>query len=176
MRKWLLAVSLIAVGLGGMFFGSPYLAARNLQQSALSGDKDALEQVVDFPSVRESLKSQMNAAIMTKLQNDPEMANNPFAGLAMMLAPAILERAVEAYVTPDGIAAIVAGQKPNGGPVEPNPNVDFESQWINVDRFRVIAREKNSDKAMPSFLFERQGFATWKLVKIEFPDGFLDAE
>lgn len=164
--------------MAGVYGGSAYLAANNVEKSAKAGDAAALDELVDFPSVREGLKSQMNAAMMAKMQNDPEMANNPFAGLGMMLAPAIIERAVDAYVTPDGIAAIVRGQRLND-PTKPpaesseNPDVEYESEWVNLDTFKVTARKKSSGEEGPSFIFKREGFASWTLKKIQLPDEFM---
>jgi hypothetical protein len=164
--------------LAGVYGGSAYLAASNLEKSAKAGDVAALDELVDFPSVREGLKSQMNAAMMAKMQSDPELANNPFAGLGMMLAPAIIERAVDAYVTPDGIAAIVRGQRLNEPPQaaaenRDNPDVEYGSQWVDLDTFKVTARKDGSNETMPSFIFKREGFATWKLKKIQLPDEFM---
>src|SRR5262249_39440932 len=107
-----LAVAAVLV-LAGVYFGSPYLAARSLKQAAVSGDADRLDAAVDFPAVRESLKSQMSAALMKKMAADPEMKGNPLAGLGMMLMPAIIDKAVDAYVTSDGLAALVRGAKPS---------------------------------------------------------------
>ena len=111
-------MSVIIVGLVGIYFGSPYLAARNLKNAAIEADPDELETSVDFPSVRESLKSQLNVAMMTEMQNDPEMKDNPFAGLGAMV-----DRMIDAYVTPDGLAAMVRGQKPNENPFIPLTHV-----------------------------------------------------
>lgn len=144
----------------------------------MTGDAEALDGLVDFPSVRESLKAQLNAAMMAKMQNDPEMANNPFAGLGMMLAPAIIERAVNAYVTPEGMAAIVRGKKPAeasdvaAGNTEP----DYKSEWVDLYTFRLTPVGQTATDPMPSFIFKRQGIASWELTKIEFPENFLGPE
>lgn len=172
MKKWWLVIVFALVAFGGVYGGSPYWAANNLKESARTGDADTLEELVDFPAVRESLKSQFNASLMDKMQNDPEMADNPFAGLAMAIAPALIDRTVDAYVTPDGIAAIARGQKPDET-VREDPNIEYKSEWASLDKFRVTAEKSDSDEAMPTFVFERRGIVSWKLTKIEFPDDFL---
>lgn len=70
-----LAVAALLVG-GGAYAGSPYLAASNLKDAAISGDADQLESQVDFPAVRESLKSQISAALTQKMNSDPGMKDN----------------------------------------------------------------------------------------------------
>lgn len=178
MRTWWLLGALGVVFAGGVYGGSPYFAASNLRETAAKGDADALDELVDFPSVRESLKAQMNAAMMAKMQSDPEMANNPFAGLGMMLAPTIIERAVDAYVTPEGMAAIVRGKKPAGASKAEaaNPEPDYKSEWLDLDTFRVTPVGQGANDPMPSFIFKRQGFASWELTKIEFPENFLGSQ
>lgn len=175
MKKWVaVAVALLLIA-GGFYFGSPYLAVRSLQAAAAGGDKDALEQKVDFPAVRESLKSQMSAALMAKIQTDPAMKDNPFAALGAALLPTMINGMVDALVTPDAIAAAVRGQKPGEkAKLEANPDLASETEWVGLDRFRVKSRNTKTDEEGPSLLFERRGFASWKLIKMELPPTLFD--
>ncbi|MFA7595221.1 MAG: DUF2939 domain-containing protein [Novosphingobium sp.] len=174
MKKWIAIAIALACLIGGIYIGSPYYAAHALRNAALDADADEIEQSIDFPAVRDSLKSQMSAAMMTKLQNDPEMQNNPFAGLGAMLLPSIVDRAVDTYVTPDGIAAMVRGQKPTDkGKAELNPDIESRSEYVNLDRFRVRLRNARLNEEGPSLLFERRGFASWKLIRLEMPANLL---
>ena len=178
MKKWIAAAVAAIVLAGGFYFGSAYFAANNLREIAASGDADRIDMAVDFPSVRESLKSQMTVALTREMQNDPEMADNPFAGLGMMIMPAIVDRAIDAYVTSDGFAALVEGRKPNEPNASPNrPSVggdmDYETEWLGMDRFRVRMSSPQTGEQGPSLLFERRGFATWKLIKVELPDSMF---
>jgi Protein of unknown function (DUF2939) len=166
-------ICLIAL-LGGTYFGSPYYAAYNLRNAAIEGDKDKLEASVDFPAVRDGLKSQMSAAMMTQFQNDPKMKDNPFAGLAAVMMPTIIDKAIDAYVTPDGIAAMVQGKKLAGQANQGTKSaVETESDYVGLDRFRVRIKNTDTQEAGLSMLFERRGFATWKLIKMELPADML---
>lgn len=175
MRKWIaVAVALLVIA-GGIYLGSPYYAVYSLRNAALEADTDKLEASVDFPAVRESLKSQMSAAMMTKMQNDPEMRDNPFAGLGAMMMPAIIDRMVDSFVTPDGIAAMMRGQKPaDRSAAQANPDIESRTEYVSLDRFRVRLHNKKLNEDGPSFLLERRGFATWKLIKLELPADLLD--
>ena len=146
-----------------------------MRNAAVEADSDQLDAAVDFPAVRESLKAQLNVAIMTNMQNDPEMRDNPFAGLGAIMIPAIVEKAVEAFVTPDGIAAMVRGQKPNeNASSTADSNIEITSSYINLDRFRVATLNTNTSEEGPSLIFERRGYFAWKLIKIELPANFMD--
>ncbi len=170
MKKLLvIAVAGLLVG-GGAYAGSPYLAASNLKEAAISGDADQLEGQVDFPAVRESLKSQLSAALTEKMNSDPSMKDNPFAGLGMMMIPAIVDKAVDVYVTPDGLSAMVRGSKPNENKTataQDNPDIEYTYEWVNTDRFRVKMTNTKTNEPGPTLVFDRQGFASWKLVKVD---------
>lgn len=157
------------------YFGSPYLAVRNLREAAKSVDADALESSVDFPAVRDSLKSQINAALVRKMSEDSSMKSNPFAGLGLMMAPAIVDHMVDSFVTPDGVAAMARGQKPNEPKAEADNGIEYSYSWVNLDRFRVRMRNPAQAKDGPSLLFERRGFFSWKLIRIEIDDLMNDA-
>ena len=83
------AVVLFAVA----WAAAPVLAAQALIRAAKAGDERKLEQLVDFPSLRESLKSELNAELMARMSRDPRVADSGLGGLGMMLAPMILSGA-----------------------------------------------------------------------------------
>jgi hypothetical protein len=172
----LVAVAALIIGVGA-YAGSPYLAASNLKAAAVKGDADQIEANVDFPAVRDSLKSQMSAAMMQKLNSDPEMKDNPFAGLGMMMMPAIVDRAVDAYVTPDGLAAVIRGSKPNdakGSDGSTTPNIEYDYEWVSSDRFRVNLTNIQKQQSGLALVFERRGVVSWKLIKVDLDDSFFE--
>lgn len=174
--QWLIILAVIAFG--AAYFGSPYLAARQFREAALEANTDKLDATVDFPAVRESLKSQLSAAMMQKMTDDPAMKNNPFAGLGMMMAPAIVDRAVETFVTPDGLSNLIKGARAPGQaePRKFNPDIEFPTEWVSLDRFRVHIRNIKSGEDGPSLLFERKGLFTWKLIRLEIPPSVFKDE
>lgn len=176
MKKWvgLIAVAILVVG--GYFIASPYLAASALKTAAIEGDGDSLETSVDFPAVRESLKSQMTIALNEKMQNDPEMSANPFSGLAMLMVPKIVDQAIDVYVTPEGLAQLAQGKKPkaDNAPASDGTSTEFEYEWVSIDRFRVTPKTVDGESTPPSLLFERRGFSDWKLIRLELPDDMFD--
>ena len=113
-RLVIIVLALGLVALVGAYLGSPFLAIRSLQAAAEAGDRDRLEALVDFPSVREGFKSQLNAEVVRRMRTDPDLADNPLAALGAALAPALVGSLVDAYVTPDAIAQMVrTGKSPN---------------------------------------------------------------
>lgn len=184
---------LTGVGLGVLaalviagYFASPILALQGLTAAAKAGDKARLESAVDFPAVRESLKSQLKASMARKLEEDPKLRDNPFAAFGQMLLVGVVDKAVETYATPDAIANMVATNEPPknigatpGGPVveQPQPEVkkaksdtEVHYGYVDLDHFRATYRDrKDGDQEPFGLVLERRGLFKWKLVKIELP-------
>lgn len=98
---------------------SPILAARSLVQAAKTGDEQALERQVDFPAFRASLKDELSARMFAEMRKDDRLGG--LSGLGMMLAPTLVSGAVDAFVTPQAISAMVQeGQRPS--PIWPRWN------------------------------------------------------
>ncbi len=170
-RMWIVVAAILSV-MALAYVGSPFWAARQFKQAAVSGDVDRLQAAVDFPSVRESLKSQLTIAMTERMQSDPEMRSNPFAGLGMMILPAMVGKMVDAYVTPDGMSAMMrSGKVRTAKTAEPvKADVDYGYSYRTLDRFAVTARASDAKAAeAPRFVFERRGILSWKLIRIEIP-------
>lgn len=170
-RTWIVVAAVLSV-VAIAYVGSPFWAARQFKEAALSGDVDRLEASVDFPSVRESLKSQLTIALTTKMQSDPEMQSNPFAGLGMMIMPAMVGKMVDAYVTPDVMSAMMrSGRVRTAKNAEPvKADVEYDYSYRTLDRFAVTARASDAKAdEVPRFVFERRGILSWKLIRIEMP-------
>lgn len=175
-RIWVSLGIAIMIALVGAYLGSPYLAVRSFKDAAQSANVDQLDATVDFPAVRESLKSQMSAALMHEMSNDPDLKGNPFAGLGALMMPAIVDKMVDTFVTPDGIAALIKGGRPASSGAEPqgtNPAVDYDYDYVSLDRFRVKIVNSKSGEDGPSLVFERRGIMSWKLIRIELPANLL---
>lgn len=110
MKKFVyLAVGLIII-LAIYLYASPYLALNNIKKAAQAGDADTLSEYIDFPSVKQGLKDQLNTQIMKEVTKEDA---DGFEALGPMLATAMIDKIVDGIVTPDGVAMMVQGQKPD---------------------------------------------------------------
>lgn len=176
-------VAAVVALLVGWYAASPFLVMDELQKAAKAGDRDKLEQLVDFPRVRESLKADFTAGLMKKAQNDAEMRDNPFAGLAALFVPALVDRIVDVAVSPEGIARMQEGRgvatPPGAKPMGEAPKAETASKpkaagdkpklkahYSSLDRFRV---DQPTDAGPMTWVFARQGLFGWKLIRIELP-------
>lgn len=175
-KRVLATIAVVATLFGTAYLASPFWAAHRFRQAAIAADIDRLDAAVDFPAVRESLKSQMTVAITAKMASDPEMRSNPFAGLGMALMPTIVGRMVDGFVTPEGISALMKrGRLDTAASAKPAPDIDYGYAYHGLDRFAVTVRapEMMPDDA-PKFVFERRGLFSWKMIRLELPRAALD--
>ena len=157
------------------YLASPFLAVRQFRNAALAADVDGLDATVDFPAVRESLKSQFTVALTAKMANDPKMKSNPFAGLGAMLMPTIIGKMVDGFVTPEGISGLVKQGRVKSDKTDPqttpNPDIHYSYAYRNLDRFAVTIEAPNATKEdAPSLVFERRGLFSWKMIRLEIPE------
>lgn len=171
MKRWLVGLAAVALVVGGgWFWVSPILAMHALIVSARAGDRDALADEVDFSAVRESLKSQMKAAMVGKLAGD-KAESGGFAALGALFAMTLADTAIDAVVSPDGIKSLVAAGKLQDPGRPPDPGTDPTPRWVierrGIDRFLARPVAKDNDRP-PTLVFKRVGLS-WRLIDIVLP-------
>jgi hypothetical protein len=122
------------------------------------------------------LKSQVSAALAKNAAGDKSNADNPFIGLASLLVSAVSDKLIDAVVTPDGLTAVMKGNRPGGASVKgknEEPFAETSSDFIDMDHFRVKVAKRGGSPT--SLVFERRGIIAWKLTRITVPaDVFAD--
>ena len=100
-------------------YASPYMALNTLKRAADARDAQTVNEYVDFPALRESLKQQVTGLLTRRL--DVQGNGNPLAAIGAMIGVALIGPLVDAYATPDGVAALLNGMPPRGNPGERPP-------------------------------------------------------
>ncbi|HHL4078769.1 MULTISPECIES: DUF2939 domain-containing protein [Burkholderia] len=116
-----LVVALIAAL--GYAYASPYVALGRLKSAIDARDAQAISEYVDFPALRISLKQQVTEELMRRI--DAMKKNSPFAVIGALIGSALIGPLVDAYATPEGVAALMSGLPPRGNPGERPP------EWSN---------------------------------------------
>nr|WP_241014537.1 DUF2939 domain-containing protein [Burkholderia sp. Ac-20379] len=101
---------------------SPYVALLGLKKAVDTRDAQTISRYVDYPALRVSLKQQLTDELMRRV--DPQRHNNPLAMLGAMIGSALVGPLVDAYATPEGVAALLSGLPPRGDPGEHPPTLD----------------------------------------------------
>jgi hypothetical protein len=168
--------ALVCAGVLLVAYGaSPYVSFWRFTVALRSGDSAALNARVDFPAVRESLKSQLAAYFTPEKTGENRIKNKRLARLVTALRPTLIDTLVDVYVTPDGLAALIAN--PNvvrnmHAPQAPQQSPAFKGiDWSNV-RYAFFTSPR-------VFVVEREGIKLrfrftglgWRLNKVDLELG-----
>jgi len=167
-----------AILFGAAYFGSPLLAWRSLREVARTADEQQMARLVDFPAVRGGLKFQLKTLFAARIAADPRLRNNPYAAMGLQLLPRLIDQMVDAYVTPQAIAVMVAEARPPAKSREVialnRPvKLDVHYAYVNRDLFRVTASGAEHPDLPLEFLLRRDGLFGWTLIRITLPEKAL---
>lgn len=183
----LAAVVLAAVALAAYWYWSPFLALRSMQAAARAQDAATFNAHVDYPKLRASLKVQLAAGMDEKLATSVD-AHNPLAAFGKMMGVAVADKLVDAMVRPETVMrGMQSGQF---GPPAPAPGPAASAtvapaattapqaakpawDWMRVGSDKLIAYQmddsEGADGRKVEVVFERSGFANWKLTDLRLP-------
>ncbi|MBL8199489.1 MAG: DUF2939 domain-containing protein [Chromatiales bacterium] len=169
--------SLVAVLLiGGYVFAGPYIAVHQVKAAAIARDGEALTEHVDFVALRQSLKDQFNAMLVSDVATSK--SGGGFAELGAALASVMMEKMIDALVTPAGITALVKGDIPDpagdsdGADDSREPFNGASMSYASLNKF--VVTQQNDDGDDVRIVFRRRGL-TWKLCEILMPLGSASA-
>lgn len=176
-KRLLTGVALAAVVLFAAAWGlAPVLAGQALIRAAKAGDARKLEQLVDFPALRASLKDELNKELIARMGRDPRVAASGLGGLGMMLAPMILSGAIDTVVTPEVLAEMVttaeAPDPTKRSPAEPadaRDDKDIHKAWgyRDLNHFAVTLTDRDHPDQHLALILERRGLFAWKLAAVD---------
>ncbi|WP_343682788.1 DUF2939 domain-containing protein [Acinetobacter baylyi] len=164
----------------GYLFASPYIAIHQIKEAVQKGDSEKLANYIDFPSVRQSFKDQLNAQMVKEMANQKNN-NDEFAALGAMLASVMVEKMVDAIVTPQGITLMLQGKDlkqsgliqdtpaPQQEVSSTNENIDYSLSYQSFNRVNMILENKDRpEKGKATVKMERDGLS-WKIKAFEVP-------
>ena len=88
-------------------YAAPYLVLNKMKKAAQAGDSAKVSEYIDYPSVRQNLKDQINAQVLQEIGVDQQ---SPLAGLGQKLASTLLDKMIDHVVTPEGMTLVLQGQ------------------------------------------------------------------
>lgn len=167
-----------ALAVAALWAAAPVFAAQGLVRAARTGDQAALRRLVDFPAFRQSLKDELNAHLVAEMR-DRAGGDSALSGLGMLLAPTVVSGAVDAFITPQAISAMVrTGEAPKPSTVlkEEPPQTDRSKVKLgygyrDLNTFAVTLTRADRPDEPVVLLMERRGVVDWKLAGIDLPEG-----
>ena len=178
MRKTTVATIVLVAALVAAYFGSPYWTLYQIRSAAAAGQGDRVATYVDFPAVRESVKSQFVLAMTKRVESKGK--DNAFATLGKAFALRMMDGLVDAMVSPEGVANMIRSGKAPRPTLEakatPAAASSVERRELKVrrgyeglDTFHAALVDPDSNEDMLTAVLSRQGLFTWKLTAVRIP-------
>lgn len=174
-KRSTIVILLFIVSCIGIYF-TPHLAVSNMRKAAQDNDPDRLSDYVDYAALRESLKANFNATMASEVAKSK--SGNPFGALGATLAAMIVNPMIDALVTPESLAMLLSGKKPQIGKsnssrksiytkMENDPEITMSYEGLH--RFVVKNKPKDPSEEPVKLIYKRNGFISWKLSAVRFP-------
>ena len=171
MKKITIAAAVAAIAIAATAYASPYYALHQIKTAVAARDAEALASHVDFPALRDSVKTQLEANMSSSIAAVAG-SDNPFAALGQSIAGAMLGKMVDAMVSPAGVVALVnksavspQAQADDGAPAEgKQAKADYAAGYAGLNTFIVRAKEGDKEGGL---VLQRHGIWGWKLSGIE---------
>lgn len=176
MRKVIVVAVVVATGLLATYFASPYWTFYQMRVAAKEGDGQRLAAYVDFPAVRESMKSQFANELAKRRESQANA--NAFAAVGQALATQMVNGLIDAMVTPEAVAMMIrSGKAPRPAfetrtaAKQTNTSEAREPQlrrgYDGLNSFQASLVNPQTSDPMLTAVLSRQGVFTWKLTSVE---------
>jgi hypothetical protein len=176
MKKWLVALAVVLVLLLGYGIAGPWLAIRGIHAAIENRDPDKLERYVDFPILRANVRAKVAKRLLASATSPSGRVVGDDLGRTMI--GAISDKAVDAMVSPMGIALLlegralahrVTGKEPGiaGKDDAADPLLHARTRFESPSRFAATVDSAEGRPVV--FVFERI-WLSWKLSDIRLPD------
>jgi|JI9StandDraft_1071089.scaffolds.fasta_scaffold297890_1 hypothetical protein len=171
-------VALVLALIGGGFYATPYITLHNMQQAAQANDAAVLNQLIDYPAVKQSLKLSMNSEMSKALlKNKTDSGMNAFA---TMFASAFVNPMIDIVVTPENMAMMLQADMPKAidtedksTPNQAEKSVDKDvishKSYQDFNHFVVTLAKADHPNLAFTFTFERHGLIHWQLKGLAIP-------
>ncbi|WHP04734.1 MULTISPECIES: DUF2939 domain-containing protein [Acinetobacter] len=165
-------------------YASPYLVIYQIRQALKHEDSTALASYVDFPSVRQGIKDQLNTELVKKFPEHAQASEGGFAAFGALLASSMVDKMVDVMVSPQGVAMLLQGKKLKESlPFQAQPEqseqqqtqageqakekLSYHGKYQSFNRFTVEIRHPQKQPPI-NVILQRQGLS-WKVTQIVLP-------
>ena len=151
-----------------------------MYQAVERKDVEAISSHVDFPALRESVKTNLQ----TVVKKETSQQSNPLMGLlGSVMGGFVLDPVVDQLVTPSGVAALLEGQQLQLGKQEgqsqfmqgSSSTPDVKAEYESFNQFAVSVKPKGQDIEPVTLLLSRDGLG-WKISGVRLPSSLAFAK
>ncbi|MBY0499319.1 MAG: DUF2939 domain-containing protein [Nitrosomonas sp.] len=169
MNKKVLSISTVLILLAcGYIAAGPHIAVHNIKTGFINKDSVKLSENIDFQSLRQNLKDQINASMLSMAAEQSQ--DNPFGSLATGIATMMTDKIIDSFISPGGMAAFMTGKKLDD---ENSQATDYDNIFKNsrytydsLDHFSLWIK---NDEGLETRIVLKRDALDWKLVNIVTP-------
>lgn len=164
-KKLIGALIAIVVVICGYLYATPYIALNNIKKAAQAGNSDTVSKYIDYPSVRQSFKDQMNAYMLKEMAKHD---NDGFAALGTMLASTMVDKMIDGIVTPEGMTMMMQGKnledsakdsvQQEESSIQDEHQPDYKSGYTSLNDFEILIEDQDKAKEV-KVLMVRDGLS-----------------
>jgi hypothetical protein len=166
-RKLLVSAVAILVLLNlGLLFAMPYIVVWRVRAAAERGDAAFVTEHVDFPALRESLKGTVASQMKGYFKPEEGLA----ATLGAAFGGVLLDRMLDAMVTPESLAWLVRGYPPSADQKSQHPSSSDPIVTMGYEGFStfVVTFELPASPETFALVLSRNALS-WKLTGVRLP-------
>lgn len=169
-KRIVVLVSLLVIAVAAFWYWSPFLALRQLQAAAKAGDGPAFNERVDYPRLRESVKT----SILGQQAAQPA-SDSTFGSVGRAFGEALVGRMIDALVQPDVVMRMMEKGRLKVESSESDAAADEEKKdWFSerdgANRLTAwVGKTGQAKEERLGLVMERYGFASWRLVGLNMP-------
>jgi hypothetical protein len=172
LKKITIAAAVAVIAVAATAYASPYYALHQIKTALAERNAEALAEHVDFPALRASVKTQLEASMASSIALTAG-SDNPLAALGQRVANAMLGKMVDTMVSPAGVVALVnksavspqADANADAPAGDPQKKAEYSAGYAGVNTFVVRAKDGNAQDG--ALVLLRHGVWGWKLSSIE---------
>ena len=174
MKKITIAAAVAVIAVAATAYAAPYYTLHQIKTALTERNADTLAEHVDFPALRASVKTQLEASMARSIEATAG-SDNPLAALGQSIAGAMLGKMVDAMVSPAGVVALVnkSAVSPQAGaagdadaPADgARKKAAYSAGYAGLNTFVVRAQDGNAQDG--ALVLQRHGVWGWKLSSIE---------
>jgi hypothetical protein len=168
------------IGVASFWYFSPYLSVHQMREAARSGDAATFNAHVDYPKLRENIKTQFSSMLGDRAAastTNADGSKNTVAAIGTMLGVALADRMIDGMLRPEFVMKAMKNGKwgklstEKAGEQSENkePNWTSERQGLNKFIVHLHGNDSVASSTKTAFVFERVGFAHWSLTEIDLP-------
>ncbi|HEU0016371.1 MAG TPA: DUF2939 domain-containing protein [Longimicrobium sp.] len=161
----LLLVLAVLAG-GAWLYFTPHIALAKIRAAAERGDRERLNELVDFASLRASVRDNVSGSVRGKVAS---VAGRHAGAVGGFVASRAVGPAVDLAVSPAGVAALARGRDPGEKDDGRARRTKLDGDYEGAHKFVMHFIDRESGNERLAVVMRRAGLFGWRLTGVRVP-------